>query len=1349
MRFRLAGVTAISVALALVTAYARVPQGRGGGGIPVPQVTPVPQSGQSQSGPLPPPLVATGLVVGRVIDATSGEPVAGAVVMMSGGPSRMPPVPSAPGRAAQTPPPPPPPPPRVLTDSEGRFAFRNVTRGTYALTVSKNGYLGGGYGRNRPDGPGKSLQLDDNERVADAVIRIFKYAAITGRIIDEAGEPIVGAQVRAYRRVLQSGRRTFREANSVATDDRGIYRLSSLSPGDYVVCAPMTSVTAPGARMSPGVEANYSSTMTSVTSAPPGAGGAGRQITSDSGFVLQSDANAVTIDASGRWRGYATQYFPAARSITQGEVISLGSGTERTAVDIQMTYVPVRTISGTLTTPGSSPGSHVLRLVSADTMNMTTEPESATTMTDGTGAFAFYGVPSGQYTIQAIRAASNQQQSFEFSAASQSSDYSVQGGGRAGLQPMPPPSPLLWAAVPVAVGESDVAGVVVALQEGFTISGRFEFTGTKPRPDPQRLTSVPVVVELADGREIGGFGGQAPSRTGTDGRFVTAARPPGKYLLRIGGSPAGFVVQSIAVNGVNVTDVPFDLTGSVTNAVVTFTDQIASVAGTVRGISPGDELPLVVLFPADTRGWKDYGLNPMRIKSTRPSSTGAFNFGSLVTGDYLAVAIADEFSSEWQDPAYLELIARGAERFSLTGGEKHSVTVDIARIKPPSIGREPSEVRFPRASVRNPVRSPRALARGSFLPADDVPPSALPEPSFSPTDAVETPDGGVLHQARDTRGAEPTGSSGISGTIMIDDNGVKPARLARVTVSGAGVTTRTALTDEAGRYSIPWLPPGDYQVQATKPAFLPMYYGAKRPVIGPGATVHVATGQSVTNINVTLPKGGVVSGAVYDDSGQPIAGVRVNLQTFARREGERVLVGVNSTGAPTASTTNDRGEFRFYGLRAGTYVALAQPGMVAVNQDLRQLSDNEMRAAVADAAKSPTPKSVLDSVRTIAPAPTLDSPVTPAPGRAISYSPVYYPGTVRPEEAAELTLALGQELNNINIQVRMVPASRVEGRVIGPDGQLAMNAQVSLLRFAGTGMSSSGVRVQNGAFVAVGIAAGRYVLSAQLDVPNGRGSATPANFYWAQLDLDLNGDDQTNLTLALGPLPTVTGRVVFEGDTPPSMAGVSIRLESAGQMLLQTIREVRPATPDATGAFTLVGVMPGRYRLNASVSPRSGEAPQPGVQPAAIPMMNATGWSVASASVGGQDAWVTPFEVHYGQSLADAELRFTNKPADLSGKLIDAANKPVPNMTVALFPTDRALWTLNSARVNRTSRSTAAGTFSFPLVVPGEYYLVVLTELDTNDWPEVDFKEQLVPAAIKVTIAKGEKKIQDMKIGGT
>ena len=104
-------------------------------------------------------------------------------------------------------------------------------------------------------------------------------------------------------------------------------------------------------------------------------------------------------------------------------------------------------------------------------------------------------------------------------------------------------------------------------------------------------------------------------------------------------------------------------------------------------------------------------------------------------------------------------------------------------------------------------------------------------------------------------------------------------------------------------------------------------------------------------------------------------------------------------------------------------------------------------------------------------------------------------------------------------------------------------------------------------------------------------------------------------------------------------------------------------------------------------------------------------------TVSGQDAWVLPFQMFNGASITDAELRLTNQPADLSGKLIDSNDKPVPNFTVVLFPTDKSFWMSNSSRVNRTTRSSAAGTFSFPLTVPGEYYLAVLTELDTADWP--------------------------------
>ena len=1323
MRFRLAGVIALSITGALATAFAHAPQGRGS--VTVPQVTPNPPPGQT--GTAGPPLVTTGLIVGRVIDAASGTPVAGVIVTLNGGPARtqgLPLNPAAPGAGGRGPA---ASVPRILTDGEGRFAFRNLTRGTYTISATKSGYSAGAYGRNRPEGPTRSLQLDDNERVADAAVKIFKFATITGRILDEAGEPIVGARVVAYRRVLLAGRRRFREATSTQTDDRGIYRLASLVPADYAVAAPLSAITAPGGT-SGRADQNFSmSAMISVGPAPV-IGAGGRQLGSDGRFVLQSDGTALAADASGKWRGYGTQYYPVSRTISSADVLALASGEDRTGIDIQMRYVPVSTISGTLTVPTGSPANLMMRLIAADTADIAVEPESAVTATDANGGFVFACIPSGQYTIQVARVSRDPLQFEVFLPAQAGPGGTVtlispaNPGGR-GQQT--PPDPMLWASVPVTVGDSDVSGVNVAMQEGFTVSGRFEFTGTHPRPDGTRLMQIPVSVEPADGRDSGLPQVSAPSRAGNDGRWVSAPRLPGKYLVRIGGMPSGFIVQSIVVNGVNVVDAPFDLTGNVTNAVVTFTDQISSVGGTVRGVDPGDDPPLVVVFPADSRAWKDYGLNPLRMKSTRAPAPGSFSFGSLVAGDYFAIAIPDQFSAEYQDPAYLELLSRGAERFTLGPGEKKTVSLDIASAKPPGAGRD-------------------------VVPAADAADECAcvaPQTPPSPT--------------RDQRVPEPTGTGSISGTITIDDGSPRPARLTRVRVAnpqGGSITERTALTDDAGHYTIAWLPAGDYVVTASKPAFLNTSYGAKR-LMGAGAPVHVGNGQTLNNINITMAKGAVISGVVVDDSGQPAAGVRVQLMAFSRREGERVLgnaasaMGPGSNGPPL---TNDRGEYRFYGLRPGKYVVMAQPAGSVAGQELRQLSDSEMRAAIAEAAKAPTPQVVIDTPRTIAPASPTDVPSPPPVGRAISFSPVYYPGTVFDTEAVEVTAVAGEELNGINVQLSLVPASRIEGQVIGPDGQIATGAQVSLLKFTGSGMSSTGLQQRSGMFQSTGVPAGRYVLTAQLNPGGGRGATVgplAAAVSWAQIDLNLNGDDQRDLVLALAPLPTIAGRVVFDGAPPPDMGAVRVSLEMAGTNGVSAGRQSGPATPDSNGEFTIMNVMPGKYRLNALVlGPRPPEGMQPPgapiPPPAAIGAAAAAGWSVGSATIAGQDAWVSSFEVRHGQPLTGAEVTMTNKPSEISGKLIDGSNKPVPNMTVVLFPVDRALWVTNAGRVNRISRPNATGTFSFPLAVPGEYYLAVLTELDNADWQEVEFKEQLVASAIKVTIAKGEKKIQDMRVGG-
>src|SRR6476619_4209527 len=80
---------------------------------------------------------ASGLIVGQVVDAGSGRPVAGAIVTILGsGGARSP---------ADT--------VSVLSTSDGRFFFRDLPPGTFAITATKMGYVDGASGRRRPLGP--------------------------------------------------------------------------------------------------------------------------------------------------------------------------------------------------------------------------------------------------------------------------------------------------------------------------------------------------------------------------------------------------------------------------------------------------------------------------------------------------------------------------------------------------------------------------------------------------------------------------------------------------------------------------------------------------------------------------------------------------------------------------------------------------------------------------------------------------------------------------------------------------------------------------------------------------------------------------------------------------------------------------------------------------------------------------------------------------------------------------------------------------------------------------------------------------------------------------------------------
>src|SRR5688500_548893 len=132
-------------------------------------------------------------------------------------------------------------------------------------------------------------------------------------------------------------------------------------------------------------------------------------------------------------------------------------------------------------------------------------------------------------------------------------------------------------------------------------------------------------------------------------------------------------------------------------------------------------------------------------------------------------------------------------------------------------------------------------------------------------------------QPRDARGnqALPAGTASVSGTVVVAGTG-QPARRARVTLNATeGGGSRTATTDEEGRYAFDQLAAGRYNVSASKSGHVGITYGQARPG-RPGTPIQLTEGQKFA-ANLQLPRGSVITGTVVDEYGEATAGTQVRV----------------------------------------------------------------------------------------------------------------------------------------------------------------------------------------------------------------------------------------------------------------------------------------------------------------------------------------------------------------------------------------------------------------------------------------------------------------------------------------
>jgi len=95
-----------------------------------------------------------------------------------------------------------------------------------------------------------------------------------------------------------------------------------------------------------------------------------------------------------------------------------------------------------------------------------------------------------------------------------------------------------------------------------------------------------------------------------------------------------------------------------------------------------------------------------------------------------------------------------------------------------------------------------------------------------------------------------------------------------------------------------------------------------------------------------------------------------------------------------------------------------------------------------------------------------------------------------------------------------------------------------------------------------------------------------------------------------------------------------------------------------------------------------------------------------------------------------------------------AAGRPAPDYFIILFPAEEHLWLPQSRRI-RALHPDNEGKYRAPNLPAGEYLLCAVTDVAQFEWFDPAYLAQLKPAAIRLMIAEGDRKAQDLRIGGS
>jgi hypothetical protein len=483
----------------------------------------------------------------------------------------------------------------------------------------------------------------------------------------------------------------------------------------------------------------------------------------------------------------------------------------------------------------------------------------------------------------------------------------------------------------------------------------------------------------------------------------------------------------------------------------------------------------------------------------------------------------------------------------------------------------------------------------------------------------------------------------ISGRVVSDDG--QPMGGAQVIVASAGkssvaIASQMTSCDGDGNFKVAGLSSGVYSILARAPGYVSVQDQSRKYRIGESVIIRMA-------------RGGVITGRVTDEFGEPMVGSRVTADRVRDSDGKPDPRPAAMTEMNSSRMTDDRGVYRIYGLEAGAYV-------VGVNGAFQTLGGQ---------------------------------------GRASRELPTYHPSSPR-GAAVEVNLRGAEEASGVDIRARGGRGRSISGTVSGAtQGEGLVNGvSVKLYGVADKQLAGSTTLLGNQNFALRGVDDGEYELIAA------RFSENLDFALSAPKRVVVRGADVNGVELKLLKLGSVSGRVIIEAPKAECKTADQFKVE---EVMIELKRDDNTPTffasgliefggmsftggaPEKDGAFTMKNLEAGRYRINAD-----------------LPDEN---WYVRAVT---QAASPKPIDVSragvtlkQGEGIPGIEVIIAQGAASLSGRVVPAGEgAQLPKRPrIHLIPAETAA--ADDLLRYAEAQIGGDGSFEFKHVAPGKYLL--------------------------------------------